>query len=228
MPPAPCEEDIDSGMKKVNFDTLSLQEQRHHLLRQALPNVPYEGWTWDAFVPIEQDLSITRETTQRLFDFKDYNMVVTFAELITVDMMAELEKIEKPKGITARIALALKTRLNIMKPHKEAIRRMTNQPKSTLKVYPKTTWATADKIWHYAGDTAKDYNHYTKRTLLAAIYTTTLLYWLNDTSENHQQTQDFITRQLKTVVKTGQTAKHVIEGMGRTVDKVLGKAKSLG
>jgi ubiquinone biosynthesis protein COQ9 len=39
-------------------------------------------------------------------------------------------------------------------------------------------WESADVIWRWAGDTATDANHYTKRALLAGILTGTLLVWL--------------------------------------------------
>ena len=35
-------------------------------------------------------------------------------------------------------------------------------------------WASADGLWRWAGDTATDENHYTKRVLLAEILATTL------------------------------------------------------
>ena len=35
-------------------------------------------------------------------------------------------------------------------------------------------WASADGLWRWAGDTATDENHYSKRTLLAEILLTTL------------------------------------------------------
>ena len=39
-----------------------------------------------------------------------------------------------------------------------------------------------DEIWHAAGDSASDIDWYLKRTVLAAIYSTTELYWLTDKS----------------------------------------------
>lgn len=38
-------------------------------------------------------------------------------------------------------------------------------------------WASADGIWRWAGDTATDENHYTKRALLAEILISTLAVW---------------------------------------------------
>ena len=38
-------------------------------------------------------------------------------------------------------------------------------------------------MWRIAGDTSTDFNHYTKRMTLGAVYGSTLLVWLDDQSE---------------------------------------------
>src|SRR3546814_5806567 len=47
----------------------------------------------------------------------------------------------------------------------------------------KTLWRTADAIWRAAGDKAVDFSYYTKRATVGAVYSATLLVWLNDESE---------------------------------------------
>ena len=39
------------------------------------------------------------------------------------------------------------------------------------------TARTVDAIWHAAGDRSADFSWYTKRAILAAVYTATVLYW---------------------------------------------------
>jgi ubiquinone biosynthesis protein COQ9 len=55
---------------------------------------------------------------------------------------------------------------------------------------------TVDLIWRAAGDTATDWNFYTKRTLLAGVYSSTVLYWLDDTSEDFVDTKAFLDRRI--------------------------------
>ena len=64
---------------------------------------------------------------------------------------------------------------------------------------------TVDKIWHLAGDNSHDYNWYTKRTLLAGVYSSTLLVWLNDNSENLETTRDFLARRIENVLTIGKS-----------------------
>jgi ubiquinone biosynthesis protein COQ9 len=66
-------------------------------------------------------------------------------------------------------------------------------------------WATADAIWWFAGDTATDFNHYTKRGLLAGVLGSTTLYWLSDNSEGQRGTEAFLMRRLQDVLKIGKT-----------------------
>jgi len=57
-----------------------------------------------------------------------------------------------------------------------------------------------DTIWRMVGDTATDFSFYTKRATLAAVYSATLLYWLEDTSEGAADTWAFLDRRLKDVM----------------------------
>jgi ubiquinone biosynthesis protein COQ9 len=38
----------------------------------------------------------------------------------------------------------------------------------------KLAWETADQLWVWAGDTATDWNHYSKRAILSGLLTSTL------------------------------------------------------
>ena len=62
-------------------------------------------------------------------------------------------------------------------------------------------WSSADKMWRLAGDTATDYNHYTKRAILAGIYGATLAVWKDDTSEDKAETRAFLDRRIEGVMK---------------------------
>ena len=61
-------------------------------------------------------------------------------------------------------------------------------------------WRTADRIWRLAGDTATDFNHYTKRITLGAVYSSTLLAWLDDKSEGLVESRAFLDRRIANVM----------------------------
>jgi ubiquinone biosynthesis protein COQ9 len=60
-------------------------------------------------------------------------------------------------------------------------------------------------MWYEAGDRSADWNHYTKRSLLVSVYSTTLLYWMNDEGDDEgdfPETWAFLDRRISDVLKT--------------------------
>ncbi len=56
-------------------------------------------------------------------------------------------------------------------------------------------------MWRLAGDTATDYNHYSKRAILGAIYGSTMAVFLNDESEDFADTRAFLARRIDRVMR---------------------------
>ena len=111
-----------------------------------------------------------------------------------------------PLRVSERIALAIGTRLDIVAPWREAVRRAL-----TVLALPqhaplamRLTYETIDGIWYAAGDNATDFSFYTKRLILAAIYSATVLYWLDDHSEGSADTRAFLDRRLADAARIGR------------------------
>ncbi len=95
-----------------------------------------------------------------------------------------------------RAVIALRLEQN--RPYKEAIRRalaVLALPQNA-RAAAACTARTVDAIWHAAGDRSADFSWYTKRAILAVIYSATILYWLRDTSEDDAATLAFLDRRL--------------------------------
>lgn len=58
-----------------------------------------------------------------------------------------------------------------------------------------------DTIWHAAGDTATDYNHYTKRTILLGVYAATMTVLLDDESDGQAETRAFLARRIDGIMR---------------------------
>jgi ubiquinone biosynthesis protein COQ9 len=56
-------------------------------------------------------------------------------------------------------------------------------------------------MWRIAGDTSNDFNHYTKRMTLGAVYGSTLLVWRDDESEGWSETAAFLDRRIDDVMR---------------------------
>ena len=105
--------------------------------------------------------------------------------------------------IRERIRTLVWTRLRIQEPAKEAIRRalaILAMPQNAAAA-ARFSWRSADVMWRMAGDTATDYNHYTKRAILSAVYGSTLLAWLQDDSEGSADTAAFLDRRIDEVMR---------------------------
>ena len=90
-----------------------------------------------------------------------------------------------------------------MGPAREAVRRalaILAMPQN-LPLALRISWRSADLMWRLAGDTSTDFNHYTKRMTLGAVYGSTLLAWLDDDSEGWIDTAAFLDRRIDDVMK---------------------------
>lgn len=105
--------------------------------------------------------------------------------------------------VRERIRALVWERIRIQEPAKEAIRRalaMLAMPQN-VPAAARLSWRSADVMWRLAGDTATDYNHYSKRAILSAVYGSTLLAWLGDESEGAAETAAFLDRRIDEVMK---------------------------
>jgi ubiquinone biosynthesis protein COQ9 len=105
--------------------------------------------------------------------------------------------------IRERIGALVLARIDLVRPHKQAVRSalaILAQPHHLARA-AKLGWRTADALWRIAGDTATDFNHYTKRLTLSAVYASTLLAWLDDDGEGEVGTKAFLARRIEDVMR---------------------------
>ena len=91
----------------------------------------------------------------------------------------------------------------MVNPHKEALRRalaILAMPQNAM-AGAKLAWRAADRMWRIAGDTSTDFNHYSKRGILSALYTSTMLVFLDDDSEGMAGTRGFLDRRIDDVMR---------------------------
>mgnify|MGYP001556687293 FL=1 len=105
--------------------------------------------------------------------------------------------------IRERLAAAVKARLAVLKPNKEAARRAAAALSLPMNAAlgAKLMYGTVDAMWRAAGDTATDFNFYTKRGILAGVYASTAMRWFTDTSEDEKPTDDFLAARIENVMQ---------------------------
>lgn len=172
------------------------------LLTALLPEVPFDGWTRAAMRRAAVPVAMDEGELQRLFPRGPRDVVAWFSRWADRETLAAVTKPRRQNLRTSeRVALGVRTRLEILLPHREAVRRSLSLMAlpQNLALGTKLLYETVDTIWHAAGDTATDFNFYTKRALLAGVYTATTLYWLDDRSEGTAATEAFLDRRLADV-----------------------------
>lgn len=182
----------------------SLDELRLELAPTLASAAVWDGWSEAAVRAAAEDSGIDPDAA--LYAFKDGPMAMIGAWIASVDAAMEValppERLGNMK-IRERIRALVQFRLDAVETDKEALRRalalmaMPQNVPTALKL----GWRSADLMWRLAGDTATDYNHYTKRTILASIYGATLAVFVDDTSEDHAETKAFLSRRLDGVMK---------------------------
>ena len=65
----------------------------------------------------------------------------------------------------------------------------------------KFLYKVVDYIWDLIGDRSTDFNYYTKRSTLAIVYASTVMYFINDFSDNHSDTILFLERRINNVIQ---------------------------
>lgn len=183
---------------------MTLDELRPHLVEAMLPHVPFDGWTLAAVDAAATDLGIAPAMARLVFPGGAVDMVDAYIATADTAMAAALDTPEyRALKVRQKITTAIRTRLEQAIPHREAIRRsaaVLALPGNTARA-ARLTWRTADSIWRLAGDTATDFNHYSKRALAGSVYATTLLYWLNDESEAFADTWAFLNRRIEGIMR---------------------------
>jgi ubiquinone biosynthesis protein COQ9 len=177
-------------------------DQRAALITAILPNVAFDGWSRPALRAAARRIGMPADEALALFPNGAAELVACFSRWVDVRMLDRFEAmVPQSSRIADRIALAIATRLEIIAPWREAVRRALSVlalPRHA-PLGLRLLYETVDGIWYAAGDRATDFSFYTKRVTLAAIYAGTLLYWLEDSSPDFADTHAFLERRLSEV-----------------------------
>jgi len=210
----------------------SFQDLRESLILAAALHAPFTGWCHETLVQAALDVEIELNTAEILFPNPAIDLALGFHQWGD----KQLEKAASdlaPMKIREKITYLVHARIEILAPYKEAVRRSASLLALPLNIGfgARAVWKTIDLVWRLVGDTSKDYNWYTKRTTLMGVYSSTLLYFLSDTSPNSQSTWDFLDRRIEDVMKIEKlkaSAKNnsIMQGLFWGPSKILGCIKA--
>ena len=175
---------------------------RNELMRAALAHVPFDGWSDAAFEAAAKDCGLSPDQARAIAPRGALDLAVAYHRRGDSQMRAALAAADlDAMRIRERVTFAVRTRLELT-GDKEVVRRGT-----ALFALPQNAsegaaliWGTADAIWDALGDPSDDVNWYTKRGILSGVYSSTVLFWLGDDSEDHQATWAFLDRRIDNVM----------------------------
>jgi ubiquinone biosynthesis protein COQ9 len=185
-------------------DPSPLEEIRERLALAVGENAVFDGWTRKAVDSAATQLAIDPAQARLAFPKSQPEMVDAYIQAVDREMELRLPP-KKLRGMKIRekIRVLVRTRLEIMAPAREAVRNALSilaMPQNVPKAL-RIGWRSADLMWRLAGDTATDFNHYTKRMTLGAVYGSTLLAWMDDKSEGWSATAAFLDRRIDNVMQ---------------------------
>ncbi|MFQ5972153.1 MAG: COQ9 family protein, partial [Alphaproteobacteria bacterium] len=176
---------------------------REAILEAALMHVPFDGWSRTSLVRGVRDAGYDEVMVLRAFPGGVSELVAFHSNHADERMLAALGSMDLASmKVRERIATAVETRLRQNAKHKEAVRlalAYLAQPHHAGLAL-RCLYRTVDAMWYACGDTATDFNFYTKRALLAGVYGATVLYWISDRSPDDEATWGFLDRRIGDVM----------------------------
>ncbi len=182
--------------------------QRDAVLLAALPDVAFDGWTPALLTRAADRAGVKPAEMAVLFPAGVHSLLAHLSDWADRAMEAALlaQPLESLR-VRDRVAAGVMARLDALSPYKPAVSAALGRsldPRLAAAV-PRHVWRTADRLWWLAGDTATDWNHYSKRGLLSGVLISTTLYWLADTSAHHTDTRTFLDRRIDEVLTLGRS-----------------------
>lgn len=195
-------------------DDRTLEELRMDLAPHIAEAAMFDGWTDAAVTQAAASAGVDPAAARFAFEGKAMTMIAAWIAAIDRDMAAALpaERVGN-LPIRERIRTLVQFRLDALLGREEALRRALIEMAKPRNVAAalKLGWHSADVMWRLAGDTATDYNHYTKRATLGTIYAATLSVFADDRSEDHAETRAFLSRRIDDVMRFEKAKARVLK-----------------
>ena len=172
------------------------------LLRAILPHVPFDGWSGPAFRAAVAEVGLDMALARLICPRGAVDLAVAWHRAGDAAMAAQLAESDLAAlRYRDRVALALRLRLQVTDPE-------TARRSAAVFALPQNAatgaaliWGTADAVWRALGDDSDDFNWYSKRATLAAVYGTCALFWMGDASEGTRDSAAFIDRRIDGVMR---------------------------
>jgi ubiquinone biosynthesis protein COQ9 len=207
----------------------TLDELRPLLAGELPRHAGFDGWGDKAVASAAAAIGADPLVAALVFDSKTAMIDAWFGAVdeamlsaITPDALAAMK-------IRARITVLVEARLANVAPNREALRRALTilaMPQN-LRLAGRLGWRAADAMWRAAGDTATDYNHYSKRAILGSVYAATLSVFIDDESEGYAETRAFLSRRIEGIMRFEKAKAQLTKApkIGFSMSRFLGQLR---
>ncbi len=221
-----------SEKKSDTHETGYYEKIRLVILDEMLSEVVFDGWTSHSLTKAAFAAGMSPSEIERgdlimafpkgIGDILDFWSGEADKKMLT----AYAEADPAPTRIRDKVRFLVKARLEALDPHREAARRAaaTLALSQYAPLSTQLTWRTADKIWRVLGDTSTDYNFYTKRATLSAVYLSTLTQWLandpaqaeealEETEDPNKKTWEFLDERIENIMQFEKVKGRVVKAI---------------
>jgi ubiquinone biosynthesis protein COQ9 len=187
---------------------------RQQILQASLPHVHEHGWTRKALQAGARDEGLP-SAAHGMFPRGGAELIHFFYTKSNLELAEALRReVESARSQGTEktqnkpfIRSALETRLRMIVPYLDTwpqAMAISALPQNAVQSFTNLLKLT-DDVWFYAGDRSVDFNWYTKRLTLAAVYKSTEIYMVQDKSPNLTDTWAFLDNRLGDLQKFGAT-----------------------
>ena len=208
---------------------LTLDELRLELAPEIALAAIFDGWSDAAVVSASKVAGVDPAVARLAFPDGAMDMIAAWVASVDARMEAAFDGgVLAQMPVRERIRALVWFRLEAVAGLEEALRRalaIQAMPQNLART-AKLGWASADVMWRLAGDTATDYNHYSKRAILAGIYAATLTVFVEDESAGKAETRAFLDRRIEGVMRFEKTKARLLRPRERfDVMRFLGRLR---
>lgn len=205
----------------------SLEDLRLRLAPLVADAAVFDGWSAQAVQAAAAQADVDGDVAAYAFRGGAMDMVAAWVASIDVAMARALPAAQlAAMPIRERIRSLVQARLDAIAGQEEALSRalvIMAMPQNAPRAV-RLGWHSADVMWRLAGDTTTDYNHYTKRAILAGIYAATLAIFADDDSADKAETRAFLDRRIDGIIRFEKTKAKLL----RAPDDRFSMARLLG
>jgi len=182
----------------------TIDEIRATLAPLIADNAAFDGWTNAALDAAADAAGIDPDIAALAFGGGAVEMIDAWFADVDRQMTEAVPAVALGRmKVRAKITALVEARLAAVADNRESLRRamaILAMPQNVVRA-GKLGWRSVDTMWRLAGDTATDYNHYTKRAILGGVYAATVTVFLDDESEDWADTRAFLARRIEGIMR---------------------------